>query len=369
MDIVEVVVVGAGVVGLAVARALAARGRETLILERHDRVGLETSSRNSGVIHSGIYYPTKSLKATLCVRGRDLLYEYCAQRGVAHQRCGKIIVATESQLCALTALYQKAIDNGVNDLVRLDAAQVTKIEPAVRCAGALLSPSTGIVDVHELMFAYIGDIESDGGILVLNSELIHVENQRYGFSLKVRSGDTVSELPCRWLINCAGLDAPQLLHHLEGYPQERRRRSYFAKGNYFSCQGVRPFKRLVYPIPEEAGLGIHATLDLDGTTRFGPDVEWVPHPEYQVDARRADSFYAAIRVYWPAIPDGVLQPAYAGVRPKLAGPGSPAADFVIEDSRAHGVRRLINLLGIESPGLTSSLAIGEHVAAAVALED
>lgn len=365
METVEVVVVGAGVVGLAVARALALAGHETVVLERRDRPGLETTSRNSGVIHSGIYYPTGSLKARLCVRGRSMLYEYCTQRGIAHQRCGKIIVASESQVPALRALHQKAIDNGVTDLTMLDGSQVALLEPLVRCAAGLLSPSTGIIDVHELLLGYLGDIESHGGVLILKSVLLGARVEQGGFVLDVLSDGEESQLQCRWLINCAGLSAAQLLHKIDGYPAQQLRRSYFAKGNYFSCQGLRPFKRLVYPMPGSAGLGIHATLDLDGTTRFGPDVEWVHEPGYNVDPARAQSFYEAIREYWPSIPANVLYPAYAGVRPKLVGPDSIAADFVIEDVHEHGVEGLINLLGIESPGLTASLAIGDHAASLV----
>jgi L-2-hydroxyglutarate oxidase LhgO len=366
MDSTDVVVVGGGIVGLAIARALAQAGRETLALERHSRPGQETTSRNSGVVHSGIYYPTGSLKARLCVRGRDLLYAFCAERGIAHRRCGKLIVAHESQVPALEALERKAIANGVEDLVMLDANEVRALEPNVRCSAALLSPSTGIVDVHELLVAYLGELEASGGVLVLQSTLEEARVVQDGFILRVRSGTSESELHCSHLINCAGLSALDLLRRVRGYPQGRWRRPYFAKGNYFVCQGIKPFQRLVYPMPNNAGLGVHATLDLDGTTRFGPDVEWVEQPEYDVDPARASFFYAAIREYWPSIPDGSLQPGYAGIRPKLVGPHAIAADFEIETAREHGVPGLINLLGIESPGLTASLAIGEFVSRTVA---
>ena len=367
MDSTEVVVIGAGVVGLAIARALAQQGRETLVLERHSRPGQETTSRNSGVIHSGIYYPTGSLKAQLCVRGRNLLYEFCEQRGVAHQRCGKLIVAAESQAAGLRSLEQRAIANGVTDLVWLDAAQVAQLVPNVRCAAGLLSPSTGIVDVHELVLTLIGDLETAGGALVLQSTLQQARRVDDGIVIEVTDGDTASELQCRWLINCAGLGAVDLLARIESYPAQRRRQMWYAKGNYFACHGVRPFRRLVYPMPNNAGLGVHATLDLDGTTRFGPDVEWVDRPDYRVDPARAASFYEAIREYWPSIPADSLQPAYAGVRPKLVGPGAAPADFEIEGPEQHGIPGLISLLGIESPGLTSSLAIGELVARQVAV--
>lgn len=371
MDSTDVVVIGAGIVGLAIARALADAGRETLVLERHSRPGQETTSRNSGVIHSGIYYPTGSLKARLCVRGRDLLYAYCSEHRIAHRRCGKLIVAAASQTAALEALQQKAAANGVDDLVMLDADAARALEPNVRCAAALLSPSTGIVDVHELLLAYLGELESHGGILVLQSSVEEARVVRDGFILRVQSGASdgdlhSSELHCGHLINCAGLSALDLLLRVHGYPRERWRRPYYAKGNYFVCQGIKPFQRLVYPMPNTAGLGVHATLDLDGTTRFGPDVQWVEQPEYDVDPARAPAFYAAIREYWPSLPDGTLQPGYAGIRPKLVGPDAHAADFEIESMREHGVPGLINLLGIESPGLTASLAIGEFVAQMIA---
>lgn len=368
MDSIEAAVIGGGVVGLAVGRALAMQGRETLVLERHGRPGQETTSRSSGVIHSGIYYPAGSLKARLCVQGRELLYSFCEARGVAHQRCGKLVVAGSSQVDALEALYQRGIGNGVDDLELLDRKQVAQLEPAVACAAGLLSPSTGIVDVHELLLALLADLESHGGALLLHSAVGSAMVEGDGIVLQVSSGGVTSELRCRWLVNCAGLAAPQMLELIQGYPPQRRRRAFYAKGNYFACQGVRPFKRLIYPMPSEAGLGIHATLDLDGSTRFGPDVEWVAEPDYSVDPARAESFYVAIREYWPDIPRGSLQPAYAGVRPKLVGPTSLAADFEIETREAHGIVGLINLLGIESPGLTASLAIARYVAGVVSAD-
>lgn len=367
MDSTEVVVIGAGVVGLAVARALAQRGIETVVIEQHPRPGEETTSRNSGVIHSGIYYPTGSLKARLCVRGRELLYELCEQRGVAHRRCGKIIVADAPQTPKLQALQQQAIANGVTDLTMLSAEQVRELEPEVRCAAGLLCPSTGIVDVHELLLTLIADVEARGGAMVLQSKFLAAEATSEGIVVTVESDGASAELSCRWLVNCAGLWALPLLRQIKGYPTNRLRQPFFAKGNYFACHGVRPFRRLVYPMPNNAGLGIHATLDLDGTTRFGPDVEWVERPDYSIDPARAESFYAAIREYWPTIPQGSLQPAYAGVRPKLVGPGAAPADFEIEGPAQHGVAGLVSLLGIESPGLTSSLAIGELVAGQVAV--
>jgi L-2-hydroxyglutarate oxidase LhgO len=364
MDSTDVVVIGAGVVGLAVARACAQQGWETLVLERHERPGQETTSRNSGVIHSGIYYPTGSLKARLCVRGRQRLYELCAARDIPHQRCGKLIVAPEAQVPALRMLHQRAIANGVDDLTLLDGAQVRELEPEVSCAAGLLSPSTGIVDAHELLLALIADLEASGGALVLRTRFESARATGAGFVVTYGSDASTDEIECKWLVNSAGLSALDLLQRIAGRASAALHRAYFAKGNYFACHGVKPFRRLVYPMPNEGGLGVHATLDLDGTTRFGPDVEWVEQPEYQVDPARAQSFYAAIREYWPSIPDGSLQPAYAGVRPKLVGAGQPAADFeiAVERSSAGG---LVNLLGIESPGLTSALAIAEHIVEAI----
>jgi len=295
-----------------------------------------------------------------------MLYEYCAERGIDHRRCGKLIMAGESKVEALRALQRKAAENGVHDLTLLDEREVHELEPAVKCAAALLSPSTGIIDVHGLLLALQGELEAHGGIVVTGTRFVSAEVTSNVVRVVADSEGSRAELECRWLVNSAGLNAPALLRAIHGYPQARWRTSFFAKGSYFSCQGLRPFKRLVYPMPNNAGLGVHATLDLDGTTRFGPDVEWIDVPEYDVDPARAPSFYAAIREYWPGIPDGCLQPAYAGVRPKLVGPGDAAADFEIESPAAHGVPGLINLLGIESPGLTSSLAIAEHVANIIA---
>jgi L-2-hydroxyglutarate oxidase LhgO len=361
-DAVDTLVVGAGVVGLAVARALAAAGRDVILIEKHRKPGQETSSRNSGVIHSGIYYPAGSLKARSCVRGRTLLYAYCKERAIAHRRCGKLIVAQEHQISGLRMLAEQGVANGVTDLTWLASDDVRRLEPQVRCASGLWSPSTGIIDVHEYVIALQGDVEAAGGQIVFDSELVSAKVQAAGIRAQIRSGAASSELDWRWLINCTGLHALGLLTRIDAYPAARRRRPFFAKGSYFVCQGARPFSHLVYPMPNQAGLGLHATLGLDGVTRFGPDVEWVAAPDYAVDAARAHSFYAAIREYWPGLADGALQPAYAGVRPKLVGPDAKAADFELEGPAQHGVAGLINLLGIESPGLTSSLAIAEDVA-------
>ena len=363
MQSVDVIVVGGGVIGLAVARALALDGREVVVLERNGRIGEETSSRNSGVIHSGIYYPPGSLKAGLCVRGRELLYAYCAERQIAHARVGKIVVAQIDQVAALRALQERGIRNGVTDLQWLSAGEVQALEPRVRCASGLLSPSTGIIDVHQYVVGLWGDLERADAVVVFRSEMQSARPTAEGMEVTVRSGGETSTLGCRFMINSAGLHAAGLLSRIESYPAGLLRRPYFAKGNYFAYRGSKPFSRLVYPMPNESGLGVHATLDIDGSTRFGPDVEWVDAIGYDVDAARVDTFYAAISEYWPSIPAGTLQPAYAGIRPKLTDATGKAADFVIEDRAVHGVPGLINLLGIESPGLTCSLAIAEDVLA------
>lgn len=359
---VEVIVIGAGVVGLAVARALCRQGREVVVLEQHRFAGQETSSRNSGVIHSGIYYPTGSLKARLCVAGRTQLYAYCEQRNVGHRRCGKLIVAQQAQLPALESLRRLAVANGVHDLRSLTAAQIRKLEPEVRGAAGLWCPSTGIIDVHEYMTCLSADIESHGGSVVFASRFLSARAGPSVITVLVESSGDADEVSCDWLVNSAGLSAVPLLARIDGYHTASPRKPYYAKGNYFVCQGQRPFTHLVYPMPDKAGLGVHATLDLDGATRFGPDVEWVDAADYSVDPARAADFYRAIREYWPSLEDGALRPGYAGIRPKLVGSGESAADFAIETPLQHGVPGLINLLGIESPGLTASLAIGDHVA-------
>lgn len=361
MESVDALIVGAGVVGLACARAAAQRGLSVVLVERHPRAGEETSSRNSGVIHSGIYYPAGSLKAKLCVAGRERLYAYCAERGITHRRCGKLVVAQAGQVGQLAALQGKAHANGVTDVVMLGESEARKLEPAVRCTAALLSPSTGIIDVHEYMLALEADIESGQGILSFNTEFLRADTRGGEIVASLRSFGETTEIGCRHLVNSAGLSAVTLLGGVDGYPAGRGHRTWYAKGSYFSCQGVKPFQHLIYPMPNEASLGLHATLDLDGSTRFGPDVEWVDTLDYRVDPGRAAGFYASIREYWPELPDGALQPAYAGIRPKRVGPGQAAADFLIEGPADHGIPGIVNLIGIESPGLTSSLAIGDEV--------
>ena len=358
MESVDSVVIGAGLVGLAVARALAMAGREVVIMEAEDAIGMHTSSRNSEVIHAGIYYSGNSLKARSCVAGKAMLYEYCVAHGVPHSRCGKLIVAAdESQLSELKAIQEKAHQNGVTDVVWMTREQALALEPELQCVAALYSPSTGIIDSHALMLAYLGDAEARGAMLALKSPLVGGEIAGDGIVLHAGS----MTIKTGTLVNSAGLKAPSVAKSLEGYRAELAPRELYAKGNYYSLTRRAPFSRLVYPIPEPGGLGVHVTLDLAGQARFGPDVEWVERIGYDVDPRRAERFYAAIRRYWPGLPKDSLSPGYAGIRPKTAGPGEPAPDFEIQGPRAHGVKGLVHLFGIESPGLTASLSLAETV--------
>jgi L-2-hydroxyglutarate oxidase LhgO len=361
-ETIECAVIGAGVVGLAIARALALDGREVVVLEAEDCIGSHTSSRNSEVIHAGIYYPPGSLKALTCVTGKRALYAYCAERGVPYVNCGKIIVAaSDEEMPGLEKLRQLALANGVGDLEYLEPRQVKVMEPEVRCVGALLSPSTGIIDSHALMLAYQGDAEASGMMIAFKSPVEGGKVMNDGIELRVGGPDAMS-LKARIVVNSAGNGAPPLAGALEGLPAETVPKRYFCKGNYFTLAGCKsPFRRLVYPAPEHAGLGVHVTIDMGGQARFGPDVEWVDTLEYSVDPARSEKFYAAIRKYWPGLPDGVLAPGYAGIRPKLQAPGEPAKDFVIQGPREHGVPGLVNLYGIESPGLTASLALADIV--------
>jgi L-2-hydroxyglutarate oxidase LhgO len=365
MDAIDCLVIGAGAVGLAVARQLARDGHETVVAERHTAIGTEISARNSEVIHAGLYYPAGSLKARLCVRGRALLYDFCSDHGVAHRRCGKLIAATaESQHGELDRLAAAARRNGVGDLQRLDAAAARRLEPALRCTGALLSPSTGIIDSHGYMLALLGDAEAAGAVLALSSPVGDLVPAADGVAVHLEDQPSPL-LKARWVINSAGLAAPAVAARIAGFPSGQVPPAFYARGNYFTLSGRSPFSRLVYPVPEPGGLGIHLTLDLAGQARFGPDVEWIDRIDYRVAAERVDRFYGAIRTYWPDLPDGALAPGYAGVRPKIAGPGEPAADFRIDSPARHGVAGIVNLFGIESPGLTASLAIAEQVAAIV----
>lgn len=361
MDRIDTAVIGAGVLGLAVARALALQGREVVILEAEDAIGTHASSRNSEVIHAGIYYAQGSLKARACVAGRERLYAYCAERGVPHRRCGKLIVAADAaQKDELEGIRRRAHANGVADVARLSLAEVRAMEPELACVDALYSPSTGIVDSHALMLAFLGDAENAGAVLALKSPLEAARVTPQGIELRVAGAEP---LFARAVVNSAGLRAPGLARRIEGYPPEHAPRELYAKGNYYTLARRAPFTHLVYPVPEPGGLGVHVTLDLGGRARFGPDVEWVEAIDYRVDPARAERFYAAIRRYWPGLPDGALEPGYAGIRPKISGRGEPAADFVVQGPRAHGVPGLVHLFGIESPGLTASLALADDVAA------
>jgi L-2-hydroxyglutarate oxidase LhgO len=356
------VVIGAGVVGLAIARRLALAGREVIVLEEEGEIGAHTSSRNSEVIHAGIYYPQGSAKARFCVAGRDMLYRYCAERGVEHRRCGKLIVASsEAEEPELARIATAAAANGVDDLKRLDAVEVAAMEPALNATAALLSPSTGIIDSHGLMLAYQGEAEERGAMIAFHAPVLSGRVGEGGISLSA-GGDAPMELDCCTVINSAGLGAPAIAARLQGFPAKYAPQQWLAKGNYFTLTPMPPFSRLIYPVPEPGGLGVHLTLDLAGRARFGPDVEWIDAMNYAVDPARGDRFYAAIRKYWPDLPDDSLEPGYAGIRPKLGPKGTPAADFVIEGPAVHGVAGLVNLFGIESPGLTASMAIAEHVA-------
>jgi L-2-hydroxyglutarate oxidase LhgO len=362
MERVDCVVIGAGVVGLALARELAVRGLEVAVLEAEDRIGTGISSRNSEVIHSGIYYPTGSLKARLCVEGQRALYAYCQAHGVAHRRCGKLIVATDdSQVEALRQLRAKAEANGVVDLAWLDGAQARGLEPRIRCVAALLSPGTGIVDSHGLMRALRLEAEAAGAMVVLRSPVRGGRRSPQGLEVEV-GGEEPMTLVAGRVFNVAGLGAQAVARSFEGMAPGVVPPLHLAKGNYFGLSGAAPASRLVYPVPAHGGLGVHLTLDLGGQARFGPDVEWVEVEDYRVDARRAEAFYAEVRRYWPDLPDGALQPAYAGIRPKLHGPGEGAPDFLIQREESHGVPGLVNLFGIESPGLTACLALAAEAA-------
>lgn len=362
MDRFDSIVVGAGVVGIAIARALALAGREVVVIEAAEGIGTQTSSRNSEVIHAGIYYSKDSLKARFCVAGREALYRFCAERGVPHRRTGKLIVATDrNQAGSLEKIRAQAAANGVTDLRLLDAREANALEPELRCVAALLSPSTGIVDSHACMLAMQAEAEAHGAVFVFNTPVEGGTVRDEGIELTLGGRDPVRVLT-RTVVNSAGLHAQRLAAAISGVPAEDIPPSYFAKGNYFALQGRSPFSHLVYPVPEAAGLGVHLTLDLSGQARFGPDVQWVDTLDYAVDPRRADGFYAAIRAYWPGLPDGALVPAYSGIRPKIQAPNEPARDFLIRGPADHGVPGLINLFGIESPGLTASPAIAEYVA-------
>jgi L-2-hydroxyglutarate oxidase LhgO len=360
MENTDVVVIGAGVVGLACARALALAGRDVLLLESESKFGTGVSARNSEVIHAGLYYPNGSLKARHCVAGKQLLYGYCSQRGVPFRRCGKLLVATDAdQVPQIEKLRANAAGNGVDDLALIDAAQARSMEPALRCVAALYSPSSGIVDSHAYMLSLLGDFENAGGTAVFNTPVSGGRIDGDGVIVNAQGADP---LHARLVVNCAALGAQAVASAIEGFPAAHIPQLRYARGNYFSLSGRSPFSHLIYPLPETAGLGVHLTIDMGGQAKFGPDVEWIEQPEYTVDATRAAAFYREIIKYWPGIKDHVLQPAYAGIRPKINGPNEAAADFHIAGLETHGVRGIINLFGIESPGLTGSLSIANEVA-------
>lgn len=373
MTDVDAVVVGAGVVGLAVARALARSGLDTLALESETAIGTGVSSRNSEVIHAGLYYPVGSLKARLCVAGREQLYALCDTHGVAHRRCGKLVVATDdSQLPALERLLAQARANGVSDVERLTRAEALALEPELDCVAAMWSPSTGIVDSHGLMLALQGDLERAGGAVALASPVVSARCAPGGHLLQVGGAEPMT-LSARHVVNAAALGAVALARSAEGFPAAHVPQARRCKGNYYALAGRAPFSHLVYPLPQDAWLGVHLTLDQGGQARFGPDVEWLPDDpqapiDYRVDPSRADAFYADVRRYWPGLPDGALVPAYSGVRPKIHGPNEPAPDFQVQGPAEHGVAGWVNLFGIESPGLTSCLALADEVLARLGVQ-
>ncbi len=370
MDRVDCVVIGAGVIGLAVAREMALQGRETILLERESAFGTISSARNSEVIHAGIYYPKDSLKAKLCVEGNRMLYEYCRTHHVATQPYGKLIVASdESQLDDLQAILYKAQQNHVPDIKLISGEQAKSMESDLQCVAAVLSSTTGIVDSHGLMLSLLGGFEDAGGMIAYQSSLISAKpigtSAQDGFELEIGGADGM-KIQTKLLINCAGMSAPAIAKKIEGLAQEEIPKAYFAKGNYFSLSGKSPFKHLIYPIPEPGGLGVHLTLDMGGQAKFGPDVEWLEiddenHIDYTVNPKRGEGFYAAVRKYWPGLKDNALQPDYSGVRAKIVPPNAPAGDFCFNTPKEHGLEGLFNLYGFESPGLTSSLAIAKYL--------
>jgi L-2-hydroxyglutarate oxidase LhgO len=357
---VQVLVVGAGVVGLAIAREAALRGHDVIVAEADKAIGTGVSSRNSEVIHAGLYYPTGSLRAYHCPRGRRMLYDFCISHGVPHRKCGKLVVATsEGEIEKLNAILKQSQINGVEGMAMIEASEARKMEPELACIAALHSPETGVVDSHAYMNAMRGDLEDRGGMIAFNTRIERIAQVQGGWLLQAGSDSILVDA----VVNAAGLGAQRLGRATEGYPQERVPRLFLGKGCYFGYAGRPVFSRLIYPAPIHGGLGVHVTLDLAGRMRFGPDVEWIDEENYDVDPRRADVFYASIRRYFPRLPDGALVPDYAGIRPKLTSEKEPAADFLIDTPAQHGVPRLVNLFGIESPGLTSALSIAKDVIA------
>jgi L-2-hydroxyglutarate oxidase LhgO len=359
---VDCIVIGAGVIGLAAARALARAGREVIILERERHFGMHTSSRNSEVIHAGIHYAPRSLKARLCVAGRDLLYRYCAERGIGHRRCGKFTVATaENQVATLEMIERNALANGVFDLEWLDAEQVRRIEPQLRCVRALSSPSTGIIDSHTYMQSLLADAEAAGANISYGTEVVSLRPTAAGIETCIAEQSDPA-VRAHLVVNSAGLQAHRVAASIEGFPAQHIPTVSFAKGSYFALTGASPFARLVYPAPRAGGhLGIHMTIDLAGAARFGPDTEWVDAIDYAVEPQRVSIFADVIRQYWPGLDAARLYPAYAGIRPKISGAGGATRDFCISGPQDHGIAGMVNLFGMESPGLTASLALGEYI--------
>jgi L-2-hydroxyglutarate oxidase LhgO len=357
----QVLVIGAGVIGLAVARAAARAGHDVTVAEMTGGIANGVSSRNSEVIHAGLYYPTNSLRARHCVRGRRMLYEFCASHGVGHRKCGKLVVAAnQSELAKVETIKQQGESNGVEGLELIGGNAARALESELACAGALLSPESGIVDSHGYMQALWGELEDRGGMIAFETPVERMSYQAPHWHVRF-GGRDAGGVDFDAVVNAAGLGAQALARRIDNYPADKVPRLVLAKGNYFSFAGRPVFSRLVYPTPVDGGLGVHVTLDLAGRMRFGPDVEWIAEENYSVDASRADAFYARIRSYWPGLPDNSLVPDYCGIRPKLTGPGEPAADFMIAGPRSHGLPRLVNLFGIESPGLTASLSIADEV--------
>ena len=364
MEKLDTVVIGAGVVGLAIARALALAGREVIVLEKNKTFGQETSSRNSEVIHTGIYYPHNSVKAQSCVNGKAALYQYCMERQISHKKIGKLIVATQPQeLPTLKSYIEKAKANGVDDLELLNAAEALALEPNINTVGAILSPSTGIIDSHELMMNYIADIEAHGGLIIYDSPVLSGQLSPQELILTV-GGNSATQVSCKFIVNAAGIAATKVAHNLK-LPPESIPTPYYAKGHYFSLASKSPFQRLIYPLANNAGLGIHATLDLNNRVKFGPDVQWIDNEDYSFDESRKKTFVDAIRRYYPDLDEHAISPDYTGIRPKISGPDAPPADFTIQNSISHGIPGLINLYGIESPGLTASMAIAEEIVEAL----
>jgi len=359
---VQILVIGAGVVGLAVARAAALAGHDVIVAEKTSGIGNGVSSRNSEVIHGGMYYPTGSLRAHHCPRGRRLMYDFCALHGVPHRKCGKLIVATEdAEIAKMEAILKQGLTNGVEGFRMIDGAAARAMEPHVHCVAALHSPETGIIDSHSFMRALQGDLEDRGGAIAFNTAVERLIHTQAGWIVRY-SGSASGELAVDAVVNSAGLGAQTLARNTEGYPGKRVPRLVMARGNYYGYAGRPVFSRLIYPAPRsDGGLGTHVTLDLAGRMRFGPDVEWIDKEDYNVNPARAQSFYASIRRYWPGLPDNSLQPDYAGIRPKLTGPGEPAADFMIDAPAQHDLPGLVQMFGIESPGLTSSLSLADEV--------